>query len=84
MDHLARLQAIEIRHSEVQYHQVGPQHRSSLDCCKTILRFSTNFPPVPFNQISKGASRSRGVVGNKYAGHPMPLISRADRASLNA
>jgi hypothetical protein len=65
MDHLARLQAIEIRHSEVQYHQVGLQDRSSLDCCKDIFGFSTNFPTVPFNQISKDASRSRGVVGNK-------------------
>jgi hypothetical protein len=42
MDRLARLQAIEIRHSEIQYHQVRLQNRSFLDCRKAIFGFSNH------------------------------------------
>ena len=64
-----RLHAIEVWHSEIQYHKVRLENCSFFNCREAIFGLSTNFPPVTLNQTSKSTSGACGLVCDKYAEH---------------
>lgn len=61
----SRLQAVHLRHAEIEYHQIGTERRGLVHSFETVARFATDFPSrMRLKKIADGLARFRMIVSD--------------------
>ncbi len=61
----SRLQAVHLRHAEIEYHQIGTERRGLVHSFETVPRFGTDFPSrMRLKEIADGLARFGMIVSD--------------------